>query len=114
MKLKSCPFCGGESEILNFIGHGFVNYSVRCKKCFAEIPSVGSKEKAVIAWNTRRVFYERDLYEICFECLEICDEPEWSFYNKIMEAVREYEFEKTRLKLLERIDTSQYDTNIDF
>lgn len=56
------------------------------------------------------MFYPRDLYEVCYISLESCDEPEWTFYNKIMGAVSEYE----RQKVLENVDISQYDTDIDF
>ena len=52
-ELLPCPFCGGQSEPLNFVGHGFVSYSARCKECHAIIPYFDSEEKAIKAWNTR-------------------------------------------------------------
>lgn len=41
-----CPFCGGEA----FVVH---NGWVECEKCVAETTYYGSKEAAIMSWNTR-------------------------------------------------------------
>ena len=61
-QLKSCPFCGSESQIMDNTAGGF---SVECKKCSAEIgnnyESVNSKglyenhDSAVAGWNNRHL-----------------------------------------------------------
>ena len=51
VKLKPCPFCGGEAEVALFLG----NYLVVCKCCPGAIfPRKGmTEEEAVEAWNRR-------------------------------------------------------------
>ena len=55
-KLKPCPFCGGEAELVEH-NEGLVFYFVRCKNenCFAGAADVRhfSKETLVEAWNRR-------------------------------------------------------------
>lgn len=54
--LKSCPFCGGEAEILKY-PRCERKYVVVCKNnlCNASIGQYStSKENAVRAWNTRK------------------------------------------------------------
>ena len=50
IKLKPCPFCGGEAR--RYCGktdfHGIV-----CKKCSAKIYGYGSQGAATKAWNRR-------------------------------------------------------------
>ena len=55
-ELKSCPFCGGEAEILKY-PRCERKYVVVCKNnlCNASIGQYStSKENAVRAWNTRK------------------------------------------------------------
>lgn len=59
-KLKLCPFCGGEAEVIGYFQKGVANnyqYFVRCQKCKARPQLYGytftSKEKAIEAWNRR-------------------------------------------------------------
>ena len=47
-KLKPCPFCGGEAEVLDHI-----NYYVGCSNCGVSTKGYGKEIKAVTAWNTR-------------------------------------------------------------
>lgn len=80
-KLKPCPFCGGEVELLDFTDrvYGFWDYKIKCKKCraYMDSPSTalvkgfgddgvfrqerneGTKQKAkrelIIVWNTRTI-----------------------------------------------------------
>lgn len=60
MKLKPCPFCGGEAKyqkITDAMGDVvFVGYIVKCTKCFAApLPNnyTGDKKKAAERWNRR-------------------------------------------------------------
>ena len=47
-ELKTCPFCGGEAEIL-----GIQCIWVHCTSCLAETLSFDSEEEAIKAWNRR-------------------------------------------------------------
>lgn len=51
-KLKPCPFCGGEAEIVRDVGS---IWDVSCKRCYASIGAYHSysKEAAIYAWNRR-------------------------------------------------------------
>lgn len=50
MKLKPCPFCGGNA-ILNSLGF---SHSVYCKDCGANMHGVMDDEKDIVeVWNTR-------------------------------------------------------------
>lgn len=51
-KLKKCPFCGGEAEIIGGKTEDEVAWVV-CKQCYAESPVHSSKKDAVNAWNRR-------------------------------------------------------------
>ena len=51
-KLKKCPFCNSEAELItNRAGLS----CVRCSEfsCWISTKFCGSKEKAIIQWNTR-------------------------------------------------------------
>ena len=53
MKLKPCPFCGGEAGVGDNGRHtGRLRFVATCNKCEAEITRVELKEAAK-AWNTR-------------------------------------------------------------
>ena len=55
-KLKPCPFCGGEAEIVYAL-HDYNLWGVRCKNCDASVEcsiEEDSEENAVKAWNTRK------------------------------------------------------------
>jgi Lar family restriction alleviation protein len=59
-KLLSCPFCGGEAELIGHYIKGVANnyqYFVRCKQCKARPQSFNTfkkPEKAIEVWNTRK------------------------------------------------------------
>lgn len=48
IKLKPCPFCGGEARIVGAIGSVFW---VRCTKCGAETQNELSQQQAAEAWK---------------------------------------------------------------
>lgn len=53
MKLKPCPFCGGEAELWdNKLTHRL--YGVICKKCDCMTPCFESEVEAIEAWNRRK------------------------------------------------------------
>ena len=59
IKLKPCPFCGGEVE---FSDYGFEDWTVYCKSCGINMLAPGSeegyiatREEAAKAWNRRAV-----------------------------------------------------------
>lgn len=47
-KLKPCPFCGGEAEVL-----AYINYYVYCSNCGVSTKGYGKEIKAVKTWNAR-------------------------------------------------------------
>lgn len=56
MKLKPCPFCGGEAEFIQEDIAGL--YAVNCKECKCRTPfqfnfGEGSEKKALKVWNRR-------------------------------------------------------------
>lgn len=55
-KLKSCPFCGNEAEIISQPMNFEINertYSVRCRSCFCKVGNYTSESSAIHAWNRR-------------------------------------------------------------
>lgn len=50
-KLKPCPFCGGEAQILIIKEQKF--HSVRCIKCRTLTDIYETEEEAIEAWNRR-------------------------------------------------------------
>lgn len=49
VKLKPCPFCGGQTDMATWIG----GYRVICKKCGAATASASTRDAVVKAWNKR-------------------------------------------------------------
>ena len=49
-KLKKCPFCGGEAEVVG----GNPYHWVFCKNCDAESKQMSTIDGAIAAWNTRK------------------------------------------------------------
>lgn len=56
IRLKSCPFCGSEAQLIPQSRQGItVGYRAECSKCTASLPYfVQDMETAIDAWNTRR------------------------------------------------------------
>ncbi|MBR5305957.1 MAG: Lar family restriction alleviation protein [Oscillospiraceae bacterium] len=50
-ELLSCPFCGGEAEVVNILW--LEDCFLTCKGCGIVTPSYDTEEKAITAWNTR-------------------------------------------------------------
>ena len=56
IKLKPCPFCGGEASVINTTALGLDCKSVMCRKCKAKVNNfngTNSEERAINAWNRR-------------------------------------------------------------
>lgn len=55
-KLKRCPFCGGEAEMItdipNFTGCFDLNV-VECKKCHCQTEELEARWQVIESWNTR-------------------------------------------------------------
>ena len=49
IKLKPCPFCGGEAKILNVDDR----YTVKCRSCFCGTGIYKDSGRASEAWNRR-------------------------------------------------------------
>ena len=52
-RVKPCPFCGGEAEIIKAHFFGGYQYACRCVDCVAQSAFCGTKEEAVTEWNRR-------------------------------------------------------------
>lgn len=51
MKLKPCPFCGGEARLIEM---GIHVWSPRCTQCECKLDKVyRSEQQAIEAWNRR-------------------------------------------------------------
>jgi Lar family restriction alleviation protein len=64
-ELKTCPFCGGEAEVIEdeepcYYGSSSV-YRVECKKCPTSFGGwhFNNKQQAITAWNKRVTEAER-------------------------------------------------------
>ena len=53
IKLRKCPFCGGEAEINYTFQHFEASYWVECTECKARTKKEQWKIWAVEAWNRR-------------------------------------------------------------
>ena len=58
IKLKPCPFCGGEAKIkdrIECLGHGDYErfYLVTCCNCYAQSRMCGEEQYVIEAWNRR-------------------------------------------------------------
>ena len=56
IKLKPCPFCGGEATLINTTALGMDCKSVMCMRCKAKVTNFGGNNtasKACEAWNRR-------------------------------------------------------------
>lgn len=58
MKLKPCPFCGGEAEAIEMTKRkhkilGVAPGYIHCRMCGASTPVKTTKEQAAYSWNCR-------------------------------------------------------------
>jgi Lar family restriction alleviation protein len=54
MEIKSCPFCGSESELIIDKDMGDITeFYIQCKECMAKGPYAGMPISANILWNNR-------------------------------------------------------------
>ena len=53
IKLKPCPFCGAEVEVVKDFESCFEGYSVWCENCHSSSAIYYDKTDAVEAWNRR-------------------------------------------------------------
>lgn len=55
IKLKPCPFCGGEAEMFSWQAHiNDVNHlDLACTNCGARFHDVSSEKEAFEVWNRR-------------------------------------------------------------
>lgn len=54
IKLKSCPFCGGQGNIMIPTGRYLTFYVIMCEECQCRTNEFPDKEMAVEAWNCRK------------------------------------------------------------
>jgi len=55
IKLKQCPFCGGDADLWGASGGGIndMTHWVSCTKCYCGTDVFGSESEAVESWNSR-------------------------------------------------------------
>lgn len=86
-ELKPCPFCGGEN-VTNEFDDPF--YFVICGICGAS-SAFSDEEGAVRLWNARAAVTDEQfamaVHEWALARMEGCDEPEWSMYSGIVDAI---------------------------
>ena len=69
-KLKPCPFCGGEAEIVEDRLYGEDYYAGRCKSCAATSIFEFTKEEAVDKWNRRNYPEKQDSSNLTYADVE--------------------------------------------
>lgn len=89
-ELKRCPFCGGEATFgaNSRPGHEYI----RCGSCKARTYSCyETQQEAIEAWNSRAAVTDEQfamaVHEWALARMEGCDEPEWSMYSGIVDAI---------------------------
>lgn len=124
-ELKPCPFCGNKAEIiicddegnlrdeeyeknpysgLKYMIFHDVKNAEDCPVSHIEIENAiwmyDTREEAAEAWNTRVDTkpndYLNEVYNWAFSNLEGCDEPEWSLFFSIADAIAKYNVEVNR------------------
>ena len=53
IKLKPCPFCGAEVEVVKDFEFCFEGYYVWCENCCSSSATYDDKTDAIEAWNRR-------------------------------------------------------------
>lgn len=86
--LRPCPFCGGEAEMR---GGSSTKPYVRCKVCGCRTGSSKYRSAVKSAWNARAAVTDERfalaVHEWALARMEGCDEPEWSMYSGIVDAI---------------------------
>lgn len=55
MKLRRCPFCGGDAAFRKFGGFRTVfQYIAECERCGLHTRKYSTQEEAAMKWNTRQ------------------------------------------------------------
>ena len=73
-ELLSCPFCGGEAEMLTAESmHGGYLFGIMCNDCRSRGDVYGTEAEAIAAWNSRaertcRDTGENDWHFVCSAC----------------------------------------------
>lgn len=105
-ELKLCPFCGGEAEAheigvtiecvhtdgtrdaYEMVAVGCVNEECPVMPC---TKASGNVAEAVEKWNARAAVTDEQfalaVHEWALARMEGCDEPEWSMYSGIVDAI---------------------------
>lgn len=69
-KLKSCPFCGGESKVEK-VGHRTAPFRIACSRCDASSGFAATEELAALRWDCRSTqaapVDKRHVGDSCFE-----------------------------------------------
>ena len=54
MKLKPCPFCGGEADVWGAVIDDEYYYEAYCTACDCMTPKFHTEKSAITFWNRRR------------------------------------------------------------
>ena len=94
-ELKPCPLCGGEVRIYRRTD-GQVD-GIVCDECLLTLEAVNilpewhTLDELVQRWNARAAVTDEQfsmaVYEWALARMEGCDEPEWSMYSGIVDAI---------------------------
>jgi Lar family restriction alleviation protein len=63
-KLKPCPFCGGEADIMTPEDDNMRLAAVMCMGCYVTGPEREAEDLAIAAWNTRCDIPEAELAKV--------------------------------------------------
>lgn len=90
-ELKPCPFCGGDAMTCFDDERMIFRHSVECIVCGGRSGWYSTKEVAATAWNARAAVTDEQfslaVHEWALARMEGCDEPEWSMYSGIVDAI---------------------------
>lgn len=82
-RVKPCPFCGGEAEIIKAHFFGGDIYFVECQHCLARGSGERLKYEAIAAWNRRNYPEKQDSSKLTYTDVEKMVKPlEWKYVEK--------------------------------
>ena len=88
-KLKRCPCCKGEAQIMKLLRTHFDFYAVVCQQCGIKTTDMPTVEKAVAVWNLRKPV--EDMVEQLEEYIENNEQNEGEYekgvYNTCQYAI---------------------------